>query len=165
MMNTIRRWLKGEGGLSEAATAIFVLPFIVTTVFLLVETGFNMRSRTVLDYIVTDTVRGVALDGGNLNPRTNSIGMAWSAKGLIAMRDACTTGAMRCASTPSVSDLTCTPQQVLAMTEMVSCSGRITYKIVSPLSSSPIWTWGMNGLFTAPISVKISSLPATSLNG
>jgi hypothetical protein len=55
-----------EGGFSELATVIFILPILVYMIFTLLEVGFEVRYRMAVDTITREAVRGAALDGGNL---------------------------------------------------------------------------------------------------
>lgn len=66
MSNTTRRvkeWLKAEKGFGEIFSTLFILPFVVASIFVLVEIGFNMRYRIAVDDIVNDTVRAASTDG------------------------------------------------------------------------------------------------------
>ena len=55
LVNLIKK-IKDEKGLSEAATAIIVLPIILGALFVMLDVGFYMRTRSMLDTIVQDTV-------------------------------------------------------------------------------------------------------------
>lgn len=166
--STAARRSDDERGVAEAWTAIIVLPILVAALFLLVEAGLNMRTRATLDHIVQDTVRSVALDGGNFNPRTNVIGTSWSAKGLATLKNACSNGSMRCKTVPT---MTCTdatpgtPDVAEMVGETVRCTATVEYKPVSMMSSNPLWSFGMSGLFTQPLTVTVESIAATGVNG
>lgn len=170
MMKSIRKWLASENGVSEAATVIFVLPVIVALVFVMLEAGFNMRSRTIVDNITQDIVRNVALDGGDMNPRTNVQGKSWSQIGLERLNSACSQNVLRCSGTPTFS---CTPAVAANIGDVVSCTATVSYATVSPLSTSTgkfdpiglVMSLGFAPMFTAPISSTAQAVAATGLNG
>jgi hypothetical protein len=68
----IKGWMRAERGFGEVFSTLFILPFIVASIFVLVEIGFNMRYRIAVDDIVNDTVRAASTDG------TAGIPPAWS---------------------------------------------------------------------------------------
>jgi hypothetical protein len=162
MIGKIRNWLFNERGVSEAATAIFILPIITSMLFVLVEAGFNMRSRAVEDSIVQDIVRGISLDGGVSNPRTNTLGHDWQTEGLNRLKAACTSGAIRCNGTPTIA---CNPGVAANVGDPVSCTAQINYKVISPLSVNPLFSLGFQGVFTSPMKTTITSVSATGTNG
>jgi hypothetical protein len=155
--------LKEEKGLSEAATAIFILPVILGSLFVMLDVGFYMRSKAMLDVVVQDTVRGVALDGGNNNTRTNIIGEPWAQKGLRNLNNACESGTLRCDPAAPIT-LTCGPNQAANVGAEVWCEGTVTYRVISPLSEGPLGL-GLQGLYEAPITVRVVASAATGLNG
>lgn len=162
-MRNYFRWLREERGLSEAATAIFVLPLIVAALFVIVETGFNIRTRAVMDHIVQDTTRMAALDGGNFNPTTNTIGMTWQAKGQQLLAKACADKSMRCATTPT---MVCYPAgYALNVGEDVYCTATVKYKVISGLSTSTMFSFGFSGLYTSTITSTAHSVAAVAANG
>lgn len=163
LMRKLLNRTKSERGLSEAATAIIVLPIILGALFVMLDVGFYMRSKAMLDIVVQDTLRGVALDGGNNNPRTNIIGEPWSTKGLRNLNEACDSGTLRCdPAAPIV--LTCTPNQSLRVGDNVSCEATVSYRVISPLSEGPLGL-GLQNLYTAPITVRIVGSAATGIGG
>lgn len=171
MLMSLRKWLRGEGGVSEAATAIFVLPIIGTMIFLLVDVGFNIRTRTVIDSIVQDTARSAGLDGGALNARGTQLDTAvytagWSTVGTKRLVAACNAGQIRSTAACSTLKMTCTPARALNVGDLVTCklTTGITYKTLSPLSTNPAFSLGMSGLFTTPIKVSVSSVASIGSN-
>lgn len=152
-----------ESGLSEAATAIIVLPILLVTLFVMLDVGFNMRSRAMLDILVQDTVRGVALDGGDLNPRTNSTGAAWSDRGFQLLQDACANGTIRCAGAPDIT-FNCTPTVAAQVGDIVSCTASFTYDVISPLSTGDLGL-GLQGLYDDPVEVTVQSRSSTGTGG
>jgi hypothetical protein len=149
--------------MSEAATAIIVLPIILGSLFVMLDVGFYMRSQAMLDIIVQDTLRGVALDGGNDNPRTNVIGEPWSEKGQGRLNDACDSGTLRCDINAPIT-LTCGPNQSGQVGADVWCEAQVTYKVISPLSEGPLGL-GLQNLYTDPITVRVVGSAATGLGG
>ena len=171
-MLRIRRWLRAEAGLSEAATAIIVLPLIAALMFLLVETGFNIKTRTTIDSVLQDTTRGAALEGGNHNARSSSLPTSmypngWSSYGTQRLRAACAAGAIRLQGNCNSIGITCSPGATTRVGDVVTCSLTVpvTYKTLSPLSTNPAFSFGMSGLFTTPIKSTLSSRSAVGLAG
>lgn len=170
-MRTLRRWLKREDGVSEAATTIFVMPIIMALIFLLVETGFNIRTRTVLDSIVQDTVRSVSLDGGYNNPRASALSTSytnlggtnsgWAKVGTERLQQACDDDAVRISNCASIT-IICSPRIAANVGQEVSCSlsTGAKYKTLSPLSTNPLFSFGFGPLFETPISLTIKSRSA-----
>lgn len=83
---------------------IFVIPVLVVLVLALIDVGMMFRTRMVVENIARDAVRNAAADGGNLNPRTNTIGGPWDEYALDRLWDghACTVGACKDGDEPSV---------------------------------------------------------------
>jgi Flp pilus assembly protein TadG len=170
-MNMLRKWLKREGGVSEAATTIFVLPIIMGLIFLLVETGFNVRTRTVMDSIVQDTVRSVSLDGGYNNPRASSLSSSytnlsgtnsgWAKVGTERLQQACSDNAIRVSNCASIT-VRCSPRIAANVGDEVSCwlSTGAQYKTLSPLSTNPLFSFGFGPLFETPITLTVKSRSA-----
>lgn len=174
-MLRFKEWLKGERGMSEAAVAIIYLPLLVALIFLLVETGFNMRTRTMTDTILQDTARSAALDGGANNARATgltskytsvkTVGGGWAKVGTERLVAACKDGSVR--STSCSITISCSPAVAKFAGDKVSCwlTTPITYKTLSPMSTNPLFSFGMAGLFTTPISNKIESRAAIGSQG
>lgn len=167
-MIRIRKWFIREGGVSEAATAIFVLPLIAALVFLIVETGFNIRTRTMIDSIIQDTTRSVALEGGWNNARATSLptGKTWISVGTSRLQSACASGVIRTDQACNTLTVVCNPQVASFAGDIVTCAlgTAITYKTVSPLSTNPLFSYGMQGVFTTPITSSVSSVAAVGTN-
>jgi Flp pilus assembly protein TadG len=170
-MSRIRAWLRREEGVSEAATAIFILPLIAALIFLIVDTGFDIRTRTVIDGIVQDTTRSVALDGGYKNARSTSLdpsySQGWQTIGTNRLIQACQSGSIQTAQNCLSLSVVCTPQIAANVGDNVSCSlgTPITYKTLSPMSTNPLFSFGMSGLFTTPINSTSTSVAAVGSNG
>jgi Flp pilus assembly protein TadG len=179
MFMKIRDFARREEGLSEAATAIFVLPIIVGLLFLLVETGFNIRTRSSIDALLQDTVRSAALDGGYNNVRATTLpqtytrmanpNSGWSAVGTERLRAACNNGTIRSVGGNCNNvRVTCTPAVAPTPGVEVSCSlsgNGISYLTVSPLSTNPLFSFGFAGLFTTPIDPTFVARAAIGQNG
>jgi hypothetical protein len=167
-MSRLRAWLFREEGVSEAATAIFVLPLIAALVFLVIEAGFNVRTRIVIDSTLQDTVRSVSLDGGDNSPRTTSLtGQTWSQVGTQRLQAACTSGAIRATNSCLSLGVTCSPAAANAAGDNVFCflTTPITYKTLSPLSTNALFSFGFSGLFTTPIQSRVDSVASVGVNG
>lgn len=163
MIKNIIAKIKNEKGLSEAATAIIVLPVILGSLFVMLDVGFYMRTKAMLDTVVQDTVRGVALDGGTNNPRTNVIGESWSVKGQNSLIRACESGSLRCDdSMPRT--LTCAPVVANNVGQTVWCEATVSYKVISPLSEGPLGL-GLQGLYAEPITVRVEASASVGTQG
>lgn len=163
MLANIFRKLKEEKGLSEAATAIIVLPIILGALFVMLDVGFYMRTRSMLDTIVQDTVRGVALDGGVNNPRTNVIGGSWQVKGQNSLNNACASGSLRC-DTGMPARMTCAPTVAQNVGDQVWCEATISYRVISPLSEGPLGL-GLQDLYSEPITVRVEASASVGVRG
>lgn len=176
-MMKLRAWLYREDGMSEATTAIFVLPILAALIFLLIETGFNIRTRTMTDNILQDTTRSAALDGGYNNPRstllpstyTNMTGTnsGWAAVGTERLQSACKSGLIRSQAACGSLKIVCNTAIANFAGDTITCSlaTPLTYKIVSPLSTSALFSFGFGPMFTTPISASISAASAIGRNG
>lgn len=176
-MMKLRMWLRREDGLSEATTAIFILPILAALIFLLIETGFNINTRTTMDNIVQDTARSAALDGGYNNPRstllpsayTNMAGSnsGWAAVGTQRLQAACNSGMIRSQNSCSSLKIVCNTAIAAFAGDTITCAlaSPLQYKVVSPLSTSPVFSFGFGPMFTKPISVSVSAASAIGRNG
>jgi Flp pilus assembly protein TadG len=165
MLTNIIKKIKEEKGLSEAATAIIVLPIILGALFVMLDVGFYMRTRSLLDTVVQDTVRGVALDGGVNNPRTNSLGpgVSWQTKGQASLNRACTSGSLRCDPSMPIR-LTCAPTVAQRVGDTVWCQATVSYRVISPLSEGPLGL-GLQNLYSAPITVRVEASASVGVRG
>lgn len=156
-----RRWRAGEGGFAETATAIIVLPFMMATIFVLIEAGYNFSHRSRVEMIAQDAARGVAMDGGNYWKPTSTVdeayaspGQGWSAWGTAQLRALCNNG-KRCSDTGTW--LTCTPETpAVDPGATVTCTANMDYKQLVPFTSNPIFSLGFSGLWTKPIKVTVT---------
>lgn len=169
MIKKLQKWLKREEGISEATTAIFVLPLIVALIFLVVEAGFNIRTRVMIDNIVQDTTRSAALEGGWNNPRATSLpaGKTWASVGTERLQEACRTGTIRSKTACGSLSIVCiTPAVANFAGDAVTCRlGRsITYATLSPLSTNPLFSYGFQGVFTTPITSSVTSSASIGRN-
>ena len=81
MLKTLRRRLtqpRDESGV-EAAAMIIVIPCLVVLIFGLIAVGQMFSTRLTVQGIARDTVRQVAIQGGDLNPHLNQ-GASWSSR-------------------------------------------------------------------------------------
>lgn len=173
MMTKLTQWFHREDGVSEAATAIFVLPIIAFMIFSLLEAGMYLSSRSQFDQIVQSTVRNVALDGGWNNTRSKSITSDWVTRANQQLDAACNGGPLgpariRC-SGPAV--ISCTPDHADTLDQIVSCTGTFKYKPVSPLSTNAFTSLGFSQIYVdssgnyKTVTSTSSAFPATSWNG
>ena len=153
----VPRWRRNEKGVSEAATAMFVLPLLALLIFSLIETGFNLRYRMMVDSQVQDAVRATALDGGNCNPRTsgctNASVQGHAAKALANLKVLCN-GTARCTQPPT---MVCTPPVAANAGDPVSCTATFYYRPTTGLATNPATSLGFSLLFTKPITITMVS--------
>jgi hypothetical protein len=163
LQNRLARWRRGEAGFGEVATTIVVLPFMASLIFLLLEVGFNIHYRSGVDSIVQNTVRGIALEGGDSNLRTHASGASpWTVQAGNTLATLCggTIGSNsypngRCKRIPTI-NCPGTQGSVPTGTEF-SCTATFYYAPISPMSTNPLWSMGMSGLFTKPITITVNS--------
>lgn len=167
LIKRFRAWQRGERGLSEAAAAIIIFPFLIAAMFTIVEIGFYMQTRLRLDYLVQDAVRHVAIDGGDNNPNTNQINNTWSAAETDNLTQLCNTKNIRCDMSKPMT-ITCTPPgAAVTVGETVTCVGTLSYKPIMSWSSNPAaipLNFGFSTIYTTPISITIKSLSSTGTN-
>lgn len=155
------RWRRGEGGFGEIMATIVVLPLIASLIFLLLETGFNIHYRSAVDSITQNAVRGIALEGGDLNPRTHTGTISWSQQAAKDLATLCggSVGSGyypngRCKQGPPT--ISCTGAPWNTGTSF-SCTSTFWYAPISPMSTNPLWSMGMSGLFNKPITITVNS--------
>lgn len=180
-LDATRRWLAGERGASEITAAIFVLPFLIALLFVLIELGFNLRYRGAVDNIVQDTTRSVAADGGNLYPPAFSgpanynvggnPGTGWAGVGRARLLDLCGDGdatkwQRRCSDLRNVR-MTCTPQKPGPEPGTpVECTATFPYKPVAGfMSNNPVFSLGFSGIWNSPIEVTVRSVTSIGTGG
>lgn len=156
------RWKQGERGFAEVAAAIITIPFMVSLIFVLIETGFNLRYRSMVDSLAQDTIRGVSMDGGTQSS-INSLGQSWDAWALAKAKLLCSkTGALagssasRCSQDPVV---TCTPSGIplQPVGSVAQCRFIFYYKPVIGLMKSDVFALGFNGMFEKPFDITLTS--------
>lgn len=97
----MRRVRNEESGV-ETMAMLIVLPVIVVLILALVDVGYMMRTRMVVENAARDAARGAAADGGNYWSRTNHTGIAWDTRLYRQLYAGhCTTS--QCSGAPSVS--------------------------------------------------------------
>jgi Flp pilus assembly protein TadG len=146
----------------ETAAIMIVLPTLIVLIFALLEFGFMIQTRMAVENTSRDTVRRIAADGGNLNPRTNAIGRPWSQEAMTALYSGGQCKPSRCDKPPVV---TCTPTVAGRAGEVVTC--KITYyyrPLNKALLDSPIGL-GMGRLITTPFQVTSSARAETGAGG
>jgi len=61
----------------ETVAMIIVIPVLFILIMGLLDVGMMLRARMSVENILRDAARQAAADGGNLNPRLNTSGVAW----------------------------------------------------------------------------------------
>lgn len=158
----LRRWRDGERGMQEIAATIFTLPLIFLLMVLLIEVGFNIRTRAQVDAVVQDAARGVSLDGGNYNPATQSLcltrgcGKTWSGEMTRRLRLICDNGpaADRC----RVITATCTPMIATYVGQPVVCNAEVDYFTTITAMRQPGPSLGFNRFFEQNIRSRAESV-------
>lgn len=164
-------WRRKESGASEIVAALFFLPLALAMILVLLDAGFYMQTRSNVDVVLQDTVRSVAVDGGNNNPRTNRAGIAWSTRAEQTLRSMCNTGTIRCDKSYPI-NVTCTPIAAGNVGDTVRCSASIRYAAITFASeydpkktpSKTDYSLGFSGLFSKPITFEVSSIASVGLN-
>jgi Flp pilus assembly protein TadG len=179
-LSGLQVWRRKESGLAEAATVIFVLPIIFALLFLTLEVGLYMSTRTQLDNIVQDTTRSAATDGGYANSRATSLNLTaypngWATVGTLRLRKACTDLNVRSKNACSTLAVVCedasgnqTAARALPFAgDTIRCrlGAPFAYRVASPLSTTPVFSFGMSKLFTSTITVTAESRTALGRNG
>lgn len=158
----LARWRDGERGMSEVAAAIFIMPFLFTLIMVSIEFGFNLRTRALVDNAVLEATRGVAMDGGNINQRTASLGLgrSWSQSYLLPRLDSiCANGGTRRCNVISYS---CNPPVALNPGDDVTCNAEVQYVPVIAGLRNPVASLGFSQMFNAPIRAKAFSRSGTA---
>lgn len=188
LMHKLRtRMSRGDKG-NEAVGLIFLFPFLAFIAFILIETGFNMHYRSLVDNITQDTVRSISQDGGlywgrTTYPQYNSAGdqyatgTTWTQVGEDRLLELCGaapgSNTSRCEKPPT---MTCTVQDgqdfppfgvgvAPAVNTPVSCTATFFYNPVSPLTQNPVTSVGFSNVLTAPFVITINGLTVTGLEG
>lgn len=189
---TVRGWRRSEMGMSDIVSAIFVLPFIAFLIFALVDTGVNLRYRTLVDNATQSVVRSISQDGGLYWSRTTQTQFItdpvtgvpygvydptfrWDVYGTKILRNLCGAGAQRCTSI-NEAKMTCTVaggtsgygwgiQVAPGKGALVECRSVFPYLPVSPLSKNLVTSVGFNTLLTSPIQTSVRGITTTGLGG
>jgi Flp pilus assembly protein TadG len=139
--------LRGDERGMEAAAMIFVLPFLFILVLGLIDIGWMIKTRMVVENITRDAARHAAFDGGNYNPRTNTEGREWDD---VAMRSLWNGGGCvqsGCTSAPIVDCTRITKPNgtvyrshvVQDAGDIITCTVNYKYKPINgPLMNSPL---------------------------
>lgn len=173
-----RLWAGKEQGMSDAASAIFILPIIAFLIFALVDLGVNFHYRSKVDRIVQETVRSISYDGSKYWARTTVVpdgydetSFSWETWGFDQLEKLCGADGSRCDGSPTmkctIADTVDVDGFVVAKyknTE-VSCEASFPYDPVSPLSKSPVTSLGFNGLLTSDIKSSSTGLTSVGYNG
>lgn len=159
-------WRRKEKGAAEIYAAIIILPVLASMIFMLLEVGIYIHYRGSVDSILQTTVRGISLEAGDNNPRTNMLHLSdpanasWITRGTNSLIALCANSGNyssgRCQSAPV---LTCSSNVIPTASQgtQFSCTAVFDYRPVSPLSSSKGLSMGMSTLFTKPITIIVTS--------
>ena len=160
------RWFHREGGLSEVAGAIFVIPVMGFLIFALVESGINMNTRAKVNSITQDTAMSIASDGALwwilTSPPRIDADNTWEDVGKSSLALLCDGGGgscdeetvkMTCTITPTTANVPSSEGIQVAQSagSAVKCLAEVDYDNVSPLSGNPITSMGLSGLFNSKI--------------
>ena len=179
-IHTWRKWKSSEWGFSEAAAFIFVIPIIIALIFSLIEVGWYLRYRGMVDEVTRTTAVMVAAEGSNTAQPWSALNStsfnSWSEFGSRQLRNLCkpipmqtsngdtVTGPItggwggagsRCEQAPSMS---CTPGSLQASAGAdVECTARFDYKPLTSLARSTLFNLGFGGFFSKDIKVTVRS--------
>lgn len=159
------QWRRGESGVAEATAFILIIPLITSLLFVLIDVGFNLRYRLMVDNVTQDAVRGAALDGGNNWPRTNTLSIGWGQDLQNRLYKICSstypTNPGRCPAGSAGAPVgSCSPKIATLTTPDVTCTSTFHYYRISPLSTNPVTSLGFHTMFTNPIVVTLTSRAA-----
>lgn len=174
-----REWRRREHGMSEIASAIFVLPVMIFLIFALIETGINMHYRSMVDGVTQQTVRRIANDGALYWARTTTLptgsgaasARGWETVGTQELQNLCGTAGSpgyRCDTTKPAPRMFCQVrsnggaingpgaiQVARKVSDPVVCTATFNYKPVSPLSKSSVTSLGFDSLFNKTITITV----------
>ena len=146
-MNAIRNALRPrDESAVEAITMTLMVPFLIVLVLGLLNVGFYMRTRLLVDNVLTQSARAAAFDGGNYNPRLNTTGKSRSQ---IAYSLLYTTGrgCRLSPCRPGTPVVTCTPT-LARIGENITCHVVYPYKAISQaLFDQPVLGLGLGKIF------------------
>ena len=183
----LAKFRREEKGFAEVAAAIFVLPILIAFIFTLIELGWYLRYRAMVEEVTRSTVIMVAAEGSTENlpwsvlrttPGPDGGGSVdWNNYGSRQLRKLCgripaqavSGGAVvsgapengpRCQAPPQ---MVCTPDDMYDRqntTNRVECRATFSYRTLTSAGRSPLLSFGFNGLFARPIVIDISSFPS-----
>lgn len=150
----LKRLRRDERG-SEMAAAIFVLPVLFILLIGIIDVGWMIKTRMVVDNIISTTVKQAGADGGDYNPVAMRPGeAAWSTQAMRTLWDGGNCTQSHCSAAPSVfCDKVTRPngsvyysQRVVDAGDVITCTVNYPY---SPLSG---------GLLNTPLGLGIGGL-------
>jgi Flp pilus assembly protein TadG len=169
---------KDEKGFAEALSAIVILPLLAYMIFMTFELGFELHYRAAVDSIAQDTIRQVALAGGDGNPRTTDLLTRTArASAGCAQSGGCNSYAeiaqnrlnnlcgvngwngagSRCSTTQGAPTVTCPNYNGVTFGQTLTCTVTFYYKPITSLATNSIASLGFSSLFTKPIIISISA--------
>lgn len=180
LVTLVRKWKDSERGFSEAAAFIFIIPIIIALIFSLIEVGWYLRYRGMVDEVTRTTAVMVAAEGSDTAQPWSALNStsftSWSDFGSRQLRNLCkpipmqtsngdtVTGPItggwggpssRCEQAPSMN---CTPVSLQASAGAdVECTARFDYKPLTSLARSTLFNLGFGGFFSKDIKVTVRS--------
>lgn len=178
----VRAWRNGETGLAEVAGAIVVIPLIFALIFTLIEVGWYLRYRAMVDQVTRSAAMMVAMDGADTQQPWSPLAGAspaawstsWSAWGTEQLRKIChnipaqttsggaVTGAIpgglgkRCEAMPS---MTCTPTALPTNAgARVECRAEFAYRPITSMARNTIFNMGFGSLFDRNMTITVESV-------
>lgn len=160
---------------AEAVAMMIVIPVLVVLVFALIDVGMMFRARMLVENVYRDAARGAAADGGNMNPRTNTMGYkAWDVWGHEQLWDGSKCRVADCKSGEGAPTIDCQTLTSPAGVEqrgnvapqagyLITCSGHYPYKPINgALLNGPLGL-GFGGLLKE-FEVSVSARAETGAN-
>jgi len=186
-LSKVSLFRKEEKGFAELAAAIFVLPILITLVFTLIELGWYLRYRTMVEEATRITTVMVAAEGSQGRESWSALesfpagqNLNWSQYGTEQLRRLChsippqnnpggavsapvpggNTG-IRCTQPPQMQ---CSPGSLYSTTAEaaagVRCTSTFRYRTLTSLGRDPLFSLGFSRLFSQPIEVTVTSVPS-----
>lgn len=160
---------------AETVAMLFVIPVLIVLVLALIDVGMMFRARMLVENVYRDAARGAAADGGNMNPRTNTMGdVAWDQWGYTRLYDGSKCRIAACkpdAGPPTIDCQTLTSPSNAEFRGnvapqagwLITCSGHYPYKpINSALLNGPL---GLGfGRLLKEFDVEVSARAETGAN-
>jgi Flp pilus assembly protein TadG len=137
--SAFQRLRSDERGI-EAPAMIIVLPILFVLIIGLVDVGWMIKTRMVVDNIVSTAVKQAAADGGNYNPQTMISGQpSWSDVAMNQLWDGSSCKQSACDARPTVDCTLITRPNgtqyrsnvVIDAGDVITCSVNYPYRPIS----------------------------------